>query len=63
MRLKAPMVIVILRLARKRAAIENVMIPDTLQQHQQRLAKAGFENTYQWFQSFNFASLIAIKSA
>ncbi len=50
-----------LEISQKRAAIENVMIPDTLQQHQQRLAKAGFEKTYQWFQSFNFASLIAIK--
>ena len=50
-----------LEISQKRAAIENVMIPDTLQKHQQRLQQAGFENSYQWFQSFNFASLISIK--
>jgi tRNA (cmo5U34)-methyltransferase len=52
-----------LEISQKRAAIENVLIPDTLQQHQQRLTEAGFDKTYQWFQSFNFASLISIKSA
>jgi tRNA (cmo5U34)-methyltransferase len=50
-----------LEISQKRAAIENVMIPDTLEKHHQRLQQAGFENSYQWFQSFNFASLIAIK--
>ena len=51
-----------LEISQKRADIENVMIPDTFQQHQQRLLQAGFEESYQWFQSFNFASLVAIKS-
>ncbi|MEE9310707.1 MAG: carboxy-S-adenosyl-L-methionine synthase CmoA, partial [Cocleimonas sp.] len=46
-----------LEISQKRAAIENVMIPDTLEIHQQRLQQAGFEQSYQWFQSFNFASL------
>jgi tRNA (cmo5U34)-methyltransferase len=50
-----------LEISQKRVAIENVMIPDTLEKHQKRLQQAGFENSYQWFQSFNFASLIAIK--
>ena len=50
-----------LEISQKRAAIENVMIPDTLEQHQQRLQQAGFEVSYQWFQSFNFASMVAIK--
>ena len=52
-----------LEISQKRAAIENVMIPDTLETHQQRLQQAGFEQSYQWFQSFNFASLIALKGA
>ncbi len=52
-----------LEISQKRAAIENVMIPDTLEVHQQRLQQAGFEQAYQWFQSFNFASLLAIKEA
>ncbi len=51
-----------LEISQKRAAIENVMIPDTFQQHQQRLQQAGFEQSYQWFQSFNFVSMVAIKS-
>lgn len=50
-----------MEISQKRAALENVLIPDTFEQHQQRLQKAGFKQSYQWFQSFNFASLIAIK--
>ena len=51
-----------LEISQKRAAIENVMIPDTFEQHQKRLQTAGFKQSYQWFQSFNFASIVAIKS-
>ncbi len=51
-----------LEISQKRAAIENVLIPDSLEKHQQRLQDAGFESSYQWFQSFNFASIVAIKS-
>ncbi len=50
-----------LEISQKRVALENVMIPDTLETHRQRLAKAGFLQTYQWFQAFNFSSLIALK--
>lgn len=50
-----------LEISQKRAAIENVMIPDTFEQHQERLQQAGFDESYQWFQSFNFASMVAIK--
>ncbi len=48
-----------MEIARKRDALENVMVPDSLQQHQQRLTKAGFGRAYQWFQGFNFISLLA----
>lgn len=48
-----------LEIARKRDALENVMVPDSLQQHQQRLKGAGFERAYRWFQGFNFVSLLA----
>ncbi|GAA0397437.1 carboxy-S-adenosyl-L-methionine synthase CmoA [Cocleimonas flava] len=51
-----------LEISQKRAALENVMIPDTLEQHQTRLQEAGFSQSYQWFQSFNFISLVALKS-
>jgi tRNA (cmo5U34)-methyltransferase len=50
-----------MEVSQKRASLENVLIPDTLEQHQARLQKAGFETSYQWFQAFNFVSLIAIK--
>lgn len=50
-----------LEIAQKRSAIENVLIPETLQQHIQRLHQAGFSSADVWFQCFNFASLIAIK--
>ena len=52
-----------LEISQKRSALENVLIPETLDQHRQRLKKAGFESVDIWFQCFNFASLIAIKQA
>ncbi|MCP4996954.1 MAG: carboxy-S-adenosyl-L-methionine synthase CmoA [Gammaproteobacteria bacterium] len=51
-----------LEISQKRAALENVLIPETLQQHRDRLSKAGFQRTDLWFQCFNFISLIARKA-
>jgi len=50
-----------LEISQKRNALENVLIPDTPEQHLKRLSSAGFEETYQCFQGFNFISYIAIK--
>ncbi|WP_440875398.1 carboxy-S-adenosyl-L-methionine synthase CmoA [Thalassotalea sp. PLHSN55] len=50
-----------LEIAQKRTALENVMRPDSLSTHQQRLSHAGFNHVTPWFQCFNFFSLIAIK--
>ena len=50
-----------LEIANKRSALENVLIPETLAAHRERLADAGFESCDVWFQCFNFASLVAIK--
>ena len=50
-----------LEIAQKRTALENVLIPETLDAHRQRLRTAGFSSSDVWFQCFNFASLIAIK--
>lgn len=50
-----------MEISQKRAAIENVLIPDTIEQHEERLQQAGFKSSYQWFQAFNFSSLIALK--
>ncbi|SDS15879.1 tRNA (cmo5U34)-methyltransferase [Halopseudomonas xinjiangensis] len=48
-----------LEIAQKRSAIENVMIPDTLETHMQRLTDAGFGHAHAWFQCLNFCSMIA----
>ena len=49
-----------LEIAQKRSAIENVMKPDSLEAHRQRLLEAGFSKVVPWFQCLNFASLIAL---
>ena len=51
-----------LEIAQKRTAIENRLIPETLQQHTDRLTSAGFETVSVWFQCFTFASLLAVKA-
>ena len=50
-----------LEISQKRQAIERVLLPETAQTHIDRLKQAGFSTVSQWFQSFNFASFIAIK--
>jgi len=50
-----------LEIAQKRSALEQVLIPEPLQVHRERLKQAGFTSVDVWFQCFNFASLIAIK--
>ncbi|MFD1216505.1 carboxy-S-adenosyl-L-methionine synthase CmoA [Microbulbifer celer] len=50
-----------LEIAQKRSALENVLIPETLHDHRERLKSVGFNSVDVWFQCFNFASLIAIK--
>jgi tRNA (cmo5U34)-methyltransferase len=52
-----------LEISQKRQALENVLIAETLAQHQARLQQAGFLSSQMFFQSFNFMSLIAIKVA
>jgi len=50
-----------LEIAQKRTALENVLIPETLQKHKQRFLNAGFNHVDLWFQCFNFASMLALK--
>lgn len=50
-----------MEVARKRSALEHVLLPETLDRHKQRIATAGFGSCDVWFQCFNFASLIALK--
>ncbi|HKM27298.1 MAG TPA: carboxy-S-adenosyl-L-methionine synthase CmoA [Thiopseudomonas sp.] len=49
-----------LEIAQKRRAIEKVMLPDSLEEHRERLYSAGFSKVVVWFQCLNFASLIAL---
>jgi tRNA (cmo5U34)-methyltransferase len=50
-----------LEISQKRQALENVLIPETLETHEQRLRQAGFRYIENWFQCLNFASLLAVK--
>ena len=50
-----------MEISQKRTALENVLIPETIAQHQKRLATAGFSTAEVWFQAFNFISILAIK--
>jgi len=50
-----------LEISQKRSALENVLIPETLSEHKQRLKNAGFDFIDMWFQCFNFVSMVAVK--
>ncbi len=50
-----------LEISQKRSALENVLLPETAQDHIDRLKLAGFSQASQWYQCFNFSSFIAIK--
>ncbi len=50
-----------LEISQKRNALENVLIPDSEQQHLSRLKAIGFDEIYQCFRAFNFISYLAIK--
>lgn len=51
-----------LEISRKRAALENVLIPETVATHRMRLANAGFAHSAVWLRYFNFVSIVALKS-
>lgn len=50
-----------LEIAQKRDAIENVLIPETLNCHIKRLEHAGFSVITPWVQNLQFISILAIK--
>ncbi len=50
-----------LEIAQKRAALENVLVPDSLATHRARLLSAGFETVYEMSRSLNFTSLICVR--
>ncbi|WP_018692663.1 carboxy-S-adenosyl-L-methionine synthase CmoA [Algicola sagamiensis] len=50
-----------LEISQKRTALENVMIPDSREDHYTRFKTAGFTHVDTWYQCFNFCSMFAIK--
>ena len=50
-----------MEIARKRAALENVLVPETVADHIARLREAGFRHCGVWLRYLNFVSLIAIR--
>ena len=50
-----------LEIARKRAALENVLVPETVAAHRERLKAAGFTHSGVWLRYFNFVSIVAIR--
>jgi tRNA (cmo5U34)-methyltransferase len=50
-----------LEISRKRAALENVLRPETLKTHVARLKRAGFRSAGPWLRYYNFVSILALK--
>lgn len=50
-----------LEISQKRAALEKVLMADTLEVHGERLVAAGFSSVTEWFRCLNFVSLMAVK--
>ena len=50
-----------LEIAKKREALENVLIPFSIDENKAILENCGFESVDTYFQWFNFVSLIAVK--
>lgn len=51
-----------LEIAAKREALENVLIPFSIEENIDLLRQAGFQSVETFFQWFNFASFVAVKN-
>lgn len=51
-----------LEIAQKRASLENVLVPNTVEQHIERLLEAGFDSARLYVRCFNFVSILGIKA-
>jgi tRNA (cmo5U34)-methyltransferase len=51
-----------LEIAKKREALENVLIPFSISENSTILQKAGFTSIEPFFQWFNFVSIVAVKA-
>lgn len=50
-----------LEIAKKREALENILIPFSIEENKALLHKLGYQSIETYFQWFNFASIVAIK--
>lgn len=50
-----------LEVAQKRASLENVLVPNSEEQHIERLSKAGFREVRMIVRCLNFASFLAVR--
>ena len=50
-----------LEIARKRMALEEVLVPESTAAHLERLAEAGFNHRSVWLKHFNFVSILGIR--
>ncbi len=50
-----------LEIARKRSALENFLVSESLATHTERLHDCGFSQVHHWFSCLNFAALVAIR--
>jgi tRNA (cmo5U34)-methyltransferase len=50
-----------LEISQKRNMLENVLVPETLAEHLERLSNIGFSRSHCWLQQYNFVSIYAIK--
>lgn len=50
-----------LEISQKRTALENVLVPETITDHMERLTACGFDQPLVWFQCLNFISILAVK--
>ncbi|NEX20231.1 carboxy-S-adenosyl-L-methionine synthase CmoA [Thiorhodococcus mannitoliphagus] len=48
-----------LAISRKRSALEQVLVPERIETHEQRIEDAGFAGHCRWFQSLNFVAWVA----
>lgn len=50
-----------LEVAQKRTALEDVLRPETIDEHRKRLEARGFTDFHQWFQCVSFAGMVATR--
>lgn len=50
-----------LEVAQKRAALENVLVPDRMEDHEARFEAAGFGRVHAWFRCLNWVSYVAMR--